>query len=184
MNDALRYRYRLSLGIFIAGLVLSGITAFPLITELTLLSRVLGIDDPSAYASHTGIRHWIAFVHHGLATTYETFPFIGYGTDWLAFGHLVIAMFFVGPWRDPLGNAWVLRVGLVACAAIIPLAMICGAVREIPFSWRLVDCSFGVFGALPLWYCLRIINQIQEKTEGGSHTSVTENAKVVKDLLA
>ena len=24
-----------------------------------------------------------------------------------------------------------------------------GAVRDIPFWWRLIDCSFGVFGAIP-----------------------------------
>lgn len=150
-------RYRISLAFFIVSLVLSGLTAFPLLTELSLVSKMLGIQDPSAYASLTGLQHWIAFVHHGLSQTYAAFPFVGYGTDWLAFGHLVIAMFFVGPWRDPVANAWVLRVGLVACACIIPLAMICGAIRGIPFYWRLIDCSFGVFGALPLIYCLCLV---------------------------
>ncbi|MBL9142614.1 MAG: hypothetical protein JNM99_02935 [Verrucomicrobiaceae bacterium] len=150
-------RYRIALAFFIVSLVLSGLTAFPLLTELSFVSKALGINDPSAYASLTGLQHWIAFVHHGLQQTYAAYPFVGYGTDWLAFGHLVIAMFFVGPWRDPVGNAWVLRVGLVACASIIPLAMICGAIRGIPFSWRLIDCSFGVFGSLPLIYCLRVV---------------------------
>ena len=70
----------------------------------------------------------------------------GLGTDWLAFGHLVIALFFVGPWRHPVANAWVLKAGLVACAGVIPLALICGPLRGIPFYWRLIDCSF-VFSA-------------------------------------
>jgi hypothetical protein len=30
--------------------------------------------------------------------------------------------------------------------------MICGQVRGIPFYWRLIDCSFGVIGAVPLIY--------------------------------
>jgi hypothetical protein len=149
-------RYRITLGFFIVALALSGITAFPLLTELDLLVKLLGVQDSSTYPQLTGLQHWISFVHHGLSQTYAQYPFVGYGTDWLAFGHLVIAMFFVGPWKDPVANAWVLRVGLVACAAVVPLAFICGAVRGIPMQWRLIDCSFGVFGALPLLYCLRL----------------------------
>lgn len=152
--------YRISLGLFIAGLIVSGLTAFPLLAELSLLCRWLGIDDAARYETLEGLRGWIAFVFVGLQKTYATFPFIGYGTDWLAFGHLIIAMFFVGPFRDPVRNAWVLRVGLVACAAVIPLALICGAIRGIPIAWRLLDCSFGVIGALPLLYCLNLTKKI------------------------
>ena len=39
---------------------------------------------------------------------------------------------------------------LIACAGVIPLALICGAIRGIPFYWRLIDCSFGIFGLIPL----------------------------------
>ena len=156
--------YRTSLGLFVAGLVVSGLTAFPLLAELSLLCRWLGIDDPSAYETLSGLRRWIAFVFVGLQRTYATFPFIGYGTDWLAFGHLVIAMFFVGPFRDPVRNAWVLRVGLVACAGIIPLALICGAIRGIPLAWRFLDCSFGLLGAVPLLYCLRLTKKIESRS--------------------
>jgi hypothetical protein len=148
------------LGLFIAGLIVSGLTAFPLLAELSLLCRWLGIDDPAAYQTLTGFRGWIAFVFFGLKQTYAGFPFVGYGTDWLAFGHLIIAMFFVGPYRDPVRNAWVLRVGLFACAAVIPLALICGAIREIPVAWRLLDCSFGVIGGFPLLYCLHLTKKI------------------------
>jgi len=156
--------YRIALGLFIAGLIVSGLTAFPLLAELSLLCRWLGIDDPAAYKTVSGLRGWIAFVFFGLQKTYTAFPFIGYGTDWLAFGHLIIALFFIGPFRDPIRNAWVLRVGLVACAAVIPLALICGAIRGIPFAWRLLDCSFGVVGALPLLYCLSLTKKIQNRS--------------------
>ncbi len=152
--------YRISLSLFIAGLVLSGVTAFPLLQELSLLCRWLGVDDPSSYETLSGLRRWISFVFFGLQKTYAAFPFVGYGTDWLAFGHLIIALFFIGPFRDPVGNAWVLRVGLVACVAVIPLALICGAIREIPFAWRLLDCSFGLVGAIPLLCCLRLTKKL------------------------
>lgn len=152
--------YRVSLGLFIAGLVLSGLTAFPLLQELSLLCRWLGIDDPAAYQTRPDIRGWLAFVFVGLEKTYAAFPFIGYGTDWLAFGHFIIAMFFIGPYRDPARNAWVLRIGLVACVAVIALALICGAIRGIPLAWRLLDCSFGVVGAIPLLYCLKLSKKI------------------------
>jgi hypothetical protein len=152
--------YRISLSLFIAGLIVSGLTAFPLLAELSVLCRWLGINDPALSETLSGLRRWIAFVFFGLQKTYTTFPFVGYGTDWLAFGHLVIALFFIGPFRDPVRNAWVLRVGIVACAAVIPLALICGYIRQIPLEWRLVDCSFGILGALPLFYCLRLTRKI------------------------
>jgi len=153
-------RYRLVLGLFIVGLLLSGITAFPLVHELRLMASWLGIAEHEDYAQFTGMRWWIGYVWHGLEVTQAQFPFIAYGTDWLAFGHIMIALFFIGPWREPVANAWVLKTGLVACAAIIPLALICGEIREIPLYWRLIDCSFGVFGAVPLLYCLKLARQM------------------------
>lgn len=154
-------RYRIALGAFIAGLVLSGVTAFPLLHELELLARLLGIPADAAPASLDGLRFWIATVREGLRATHATYPWMAYGTDWLAFGHLVIALFFVGPWRDPVANAWVLKIGLVACLGVLPLALVCGAIRGIPFYWRLIDCSFGVIGALPLWYCLKLTPRLR-----------------------
>ena len=154
--------YRISLGLFITGLIVSGLTAFPLLQELSALCHWLGINDPAAYENMTGIRRWIAFVDVGLEKTYAVFPFIRYGTDWLAFSHLVIAMFFIGPFRDPVHNAWVLRYGLIACAGVIPLALICGYIREIPLQWRLIDCSFGVIGSIPLLYCLSLTKKLPQ----------------------
>ena len=78
------------------------------------------------------------------------YPFLAYGTDWLAFAHLVIAAAFWGPIRDPVRNQWVVDFGILACLAVIPLALICGPIRGIPPGWRLVDCSFGVVGLIPL----------------------------------
>lgn len=160
MQPLLR-RYRLVLGSFIIGLILSGITAFPLLTELRLLAAWLGIVNPADFASLTGLQHWIAYVLYGLEETHARFPFLAYGTDWLAFGHLCIAVFFIRPLWKPLESDWVLRCGLICCAAVIPLALIAGQVRDIPLYWRLIDCAFGVFGALPLLYCLRLTQRMR-----------------------
>jgi len=74
-----------------------------------------------------------------------------------AFAHLVIAVAFIGPYIDPVRNKWVITFGLIACAGVIPLALIAGQIRGIPLPWRLIDCSFGVFGAVPLLICRRSI---------------------------
>lgn len=144
-------RIRILLACFMVALVLSGMTAFALDTELGLLSEMLGIDAAAPPSSYTGLRFWIATVAHGLHETNRHYPFLAYGTDWLAFGHLVIAVFFIGPWIDPVHNRWVIDAGIIACVGVIPMALIAGAIRSIPFYWRLIDCSFGVFGIVPLW---------------------------------
>jgi hypothetical protein len=46
---------------------------------------------------------------------------------------------------------------LFACVLILPFALGMGAVRGIPLGWRLIDCSFGVGGIIPLWLCRREI---------------------------
>jgi hypothetical protein len=135
-------------------LVVSGVTAFPLATELKWLAQLISPGGALHSFTPAGVQQWILHVHQGLAETYARYPWIGYGTDWLAFGHIIIALFFVGAWMDPVRNAWVLRIGLMACALVIPLAAIAGEVRGIPLYWRLIDCSFGVFGAVPLLYAL------------------------------
>jgi hypothetical protein len=162
MNSTLLFRYRLSLGLFIVGLILSGITAFPLLTELRLLASWLGIANAADYAQLTGLQHWIARVLFALEQNQTQFPFLAYGTDWLAFGHLCIAVFFVRPWFKPLESDWVLKCGLICCAAVIPLALVAGHVRGIPVYWRLLDSSFGVLGSLPLLYCLSLTKQMRE----------------------
>ena len=157
------FRLRLALGLFLVGLVLSGVTAFPLLSELNLLVRWLGAERLATSGGPlAGLGTWIVKVRDGLRATDAAYPFIAYGTDWLAFGHLIIALFFVGPLLDPVRNAFVLRAGMVACVLVWPLALICGPIRGIPFYWRLVDCSFGLCGLPLLWYCLRLTRRLEE----------------------
>ena len=39
-----------------------------------------------------------------------------YGFDWLAFAHLLIAIAFLGPLKDPIKNEWIIRWGMIASA--------------------------------------------------------------------
>lgn len=147
---------------FIIGLVLSGITAFPLERELSVLVKFTE-NAPSF------IHEWAARVYYAIRETNEKYPFIAYGTDWLAFAHIVIAVAFIGPLRDPVRNIWVVQFGMIACVMIFPLALVAGAVRGIPLYWQMVDCSFGAVGILPLLICYRKIKQLSsiEKAQYG-----------------
>lgn len=150
-------RIRALVGIVIGGLVVSGVTAFPLLHEVALLDRAAqSLGFPAFFAS------WIGRVHEGLERTHAAYPFLAYGTDWLAFGHLVIALFMIGAWIDPVRNIWLLRAGMLACALVIPLALICGALRTIPLWWRAIDSCFGVFGFIPLWIAARMTRRLEQ----------------------
>jgi hypothetical protein len=153
-------KIRILLSLFVFGLVLSGITAFPLVTELEILNRYFG-EGSAIGNSLPGLGVWISKVQIGLIETDKNFPFILYGTDWLAFAHIVIAIAFWGPLVDPVKNKWVVQFGLIACLSIFPLALICGPIRHIPFYWRLIDCSFGIVGALPLLLALKYIREVE-----------------------
>jgi hypothetical protein len=149
---------RIWLSLFIAGLILSGITAFPLEQETGWLADFVG--RYSGLPSQLTL--WLYRVHFALHANSVDYPFLAYGTDWLAFAHLVLAIAFLGPLRDPVRNKWVLQFGVIACIAVIPLALIAGQARGIPFPWRLIDCSFGVFGAIPLLICLNRVKHLEQ----------------------
>jgi hypothetical protein len=38
----------------------------------------------------------------------------------------------------------------------------------MPLGWRLVDCSFGVFGIIPLWLCRKQIRELAKLPEKGA----------------
>ena len=153
-------RVRFLLVIFVGWLVVSGITAFPLRWEIDVLKRIF-VDDPSSMAhAIPGLVDWLTFVHRGIVETYTDYPFIAYGTDWLAYAHIVIAIAFLGPIRNPVRNVWVVEWGMIACALVIPTALVFGSLRGIPFGWQLIDMSFGVIGIVPLWLARREVRQM------------------------
>lgn len=151
-NVPLRRRARLCLAVVIFGLLISGVTAFPLEHEVRWGCQLLGIPPGSG--------GWLDRVRTALEQTNARYPFLAYGTDWLAFAHLALAVLFVGPYRDPVRNVWVIDFGLIACGGVVLLAMIAGPVRGIPFGWRCIDCSFGVLAAVPLWVARRDVRQL------------------------
>lgn len=163
-SQRLRYA-RLLLGLFVAGLALSGLTAFPLAWEVRVLTSWFG-EGTAIGAALPGLAHWLAYVREGLETTSREYPFLAYGTDWLAFAHLVIAVAFLGPLRDPVRNIWVVEFGMITCLLVIPLALICGPIRGIPFWWQLLDCSFGVVGLIPLAITRKLILSVGDQEHG------------------
>ncbi|MFZ0516316.1 MAG: hypothetical protein WBG23_18430 [Acidobacteriaceae bacterium] len=162
------HRIRFWLAIFIIGLVLSGITAFPLQSELGWLISILRANALRSMAESTHLLSWIEQVNQAVRMTNAQYPFLAYGTDWLAFAHLVIAIAFIGPYIDPVRNKWAFTFGLIACAGVIPLALIAGHFRGIPIAWRLVDCSFGFFGSVPLLLCRRSIRALEREIDNKS----------------
>lgn len=130
---------------FMIVLFLSGLTAIPVQAELSFLLKI--------FNQPTQLHNWLEKVLSGYKNVNNDTPFLLYGYDWLAFAHFILAILFIGPYKDPVKNIWVIEVGLIACVLILPLAFIAGPFRGIPIGWQLIDCSFGVFGFLPLWIC-------------------------------
>ena len=165
-ESGLMRRIRCLLSLFIIGLVLSGLTAFPIKTEVEGLHRHFGPGSPLG-DTWPAVAQWIGRVHTGIMDADQKYPFLFYGTDWRAFAHIVIAIAFIGAICEPVRNIWIVEFGMIACVLVIPLALICGGFRGIPFWWRLIDCSFGVVGIVPLWLSRRYILALAPGT--GTH---------------
>ena len=142
------------LNFFMAVLFISGLTAMPVQAEINFLYK--WTEDISF------IQSWMEKLHEGINTTAERYPFLFYAYDWLAFAHFVLAILFIGPLKDPVRNKWVIEFGIIACVLIIPFAFIAGYMRGIPFWWRLLDCSFGIVGLIPLSICNSKIKQLEK----------------------
>ena len=144
---------------FIVALFISGLTAIPVEKELTYVINHFPFDG--------SIKGWLQEVLIGLQRTGKDYPFIFYGYDWLAFAHFVLAILFIGPLRNPVKNKWVIEFGIIACVLIIPFALTAGHFRGMPLWWRVIDCSFGIIGMVPLIICLKNIKKLEteEKNE-------------------
>jgi hypothetical protein len=151
-NSSLQTIKRLLL-LFMVALFISGLTAIPVDAQLTFLLKQL----PQGSAFYS----WIEKVLLAYREVNQQHPFLLYGYDWLAFAHFVLAILFVGPYKDPIKNIWVIQFGMIACMLVIPYAFIAGHFRSIPLGWRLIDCSFGVFGLVLLWIIYTSIQKLQ-----------------------
>lgn len=139
---------------FMVALVLSGLTAVPLEWLTGLLAQWTLPIGGALHAWATQAAVAVAFVG-------EEYPMLFYGTDWLAFAHVVIALAFIGPYRDPVRNKWVIEWGLWCCILVLPLAFFWAPFRGIPFFWCCVDASFGLVGAIPLWLVHKRIQKLE-----------------------
>lgn len=146
--EQLRTQIRLRIILIIAGLVFSGVTAFPIEWELQIANQWI-----SERQWDNLFSHWIGQAYQAVQRTNSEYPFIAYGSDWLGFAHLVIAIVFIGPLKDPIRNRWVVEFGIIACVLIFPFAFVAGHVREIPIFWRFIDCTFGIVGGAILMDC-------------------------------
>lgn len=146
---------RIWLSIFMISLLLSGITAFPIETELTILVQFSNVL-PSF------LSEWINLIYDAIQDTNLNYPQLSYGSDWLAFGHIIITLFFIGPLIDPVKNVWVIQIGMIACLLVFPVAFICGSIRSIPLFWQLIDCSFGIIGLIPLLVIYKKVKSLEK----------------------
>lgn len=138
---------------FMISLAISGITAFPAETELHWLLQY-----KSSFNESMSV--WLQKVYDALHDTNTKHPFLLYGYDWLAFAHIVIALAFIGPLKDPKRNIWVIEWAMLCCICVLPLAFIAGPIRGIPFYWQWIDCSFGILGIIPLAICRNWIKKL------------------------
>ena len=122
---------------------------------MTLLARTAHV------SAGTPVFDWISQVHHALVVTASTAPFLAYSTDSLALAYILFAILFLGPYRDPVRNQWVIDFGLICCVGILLLAVISGPLRGIPVSWRLINMCFAVVCALPLLLCRHYLNLLR-----------------------
>jgi hypothetical protein len=140
---------------FVICLVLAGLTAFPVYSELEFYAN-----NP-VFPEKSWAHAWLMQVWTAIKAINETAPLIFYGFDWLAFAHIMIGLAFIGPYKDPIKNEWVIDWAMLCCIGVIPLAFIMGPIRDIPLKHILIDCSVGVFGILPLLRVKKLIKQLK-----------------------
>ena len=165
---ALRARIRRWTAFFMFGLVVSGLTAIPIATEVALGESLLGADFTAGGRLPDSVAAWLRTVRDAVAKADAEAPLLFYGTDWLAFGHVAIALAFVGALRDPVRNRWLFRFGMIACALVPLWAFAFGALRGIPGWWRVIDAAFGIVGFVPRWLCDRWAGRLEEGTVKGT----------------
>lgn len=139
---------------FMVLLVLSGVTAFPVRWEVDFLNSHLN-------SLPLFFQAWIRELKLAIGNTPDV---VLYGTDWLAFAHIIIALFFIPVFIDPVKHKANVLIGMLACIAVFPLAFICGPIRGIPFFHQLIDCCFGIGGFILLYRIYTLISFIEKRS--------------------
>jgi len=154
-ENRLRRKIKIAIIITIAGLLLNGISAVPLRTELKIL-----LSRPDALPQF--LHDWWLYVNKGVKETTSNYPFMRYGFDWLAFAHLLIAIAFIGPLRDPIKNEWVIRWGMIASALSVVMALGWERLRGIPLWWSCIDAAIAIVAFIVLWLCNNWIKELKK----------------------
>lgn len=165
--DTLRSRIRAWTWVFMVGLLLSGATALPIASEVEAGAALLGDDMRGGGRLPEAVSAWLRTVRDGVREASARSPFLAYGTDWLAFGHFMIALAFVGALRDPVRNRWLYAFGMLACTCVPVWALVFGSLRGIPFWWRVLDSGFGIVGFVPVWLCYRWTGELLAEPGNG-----------------
>ncbi|MGE0455505.1 MAG: hypothetical protein AB7O37_14625 [Vicinamibacteria bacterium] len=127
---------------------------------------------------------WLRTVDDGVRASAERAPFMYYGTDWLAFGHFMIAIAFVGALRDPVRNRWLFEFGMIACACVPVWALAFGELRGIPLWWRAIDASFGIVGFVPAWLGHRWTGELERVGAGRARRPSANSPRGVSPTIA
>jgi len=169
-------RARCMLAVVAFGLLVSGVTIWPALTELKTAVHYVWGDGPPDGVLHAFVLRAI----EGLEKVESEYPFLLYAHDWLAFAHIGLAILFAGAIRDPVRNIWVVQYGLIMCILVPVLEGICIPIRGLPLRWFWIDFAFAPGAGLPLWVALRDIKRVEafcrrapaEKPESGTTRSI------------
>jgi hypothetical protein len=138
---------------FISLLFLSGLIAIPV--DQILSSLLKQIYFPSPF-----MRGLFRLVN-ALTASKARFSYLsyGYGFDWLAVSHILLAFLFIVIIQNPLKNTRLLMIGWVGWLVIITTSLVEGLIKGIPFWWQFINYLFGIVGLLVLW-------SVYHKTKG------------------
>jgi chromate transport protein ChrA len=153
-------RLRVLLTLFIVLLLLAALTAWFLIPALSIFQRLVG-EGTFIGSSFPSVAHWVTLIQKALVETKEKYPFMFYGTDWVGFAHLVMIIACIGPLRNPIKNIWVLQFSMIGCILMIPMTLITGIARGLPWFWHLFDCVIAATGAILFLMCWRYARQME-----------------------
>lgn len=146
-------KIRLLIIFFMIALIVSGLTAMPAETELRWLMQYKGMFPVK-------LGDWLQTCYDALVDTNNKYPFLAYGYDWLAFAHFAIALSFIGLYKNPVKNIWIIDWQIIICVLVIPFAFMAGPIRQIPIFHLIIDCCFGIFGLIPLFICRKWIKEL------------------------
>ncbi len=175
-SSALLTRIRLCIALVMAGLLLSGIASFPLVGESQALLNLLARS--AHFSAGTPLFDWVLRVHLALAANAISAPFLAYLTDGFALAHILFAILFLGPYRSPVRNQWVINFGLICCGGLLLLAFIAGPLRGIPVFWRWIDAAFALACALPLLLCRHYLNILRHLDSTAQRNRIQKTRRI------